>query len=363
MMALEKKEIKGTTPQQLLRLLLSWEEKPYRLSQIMNWLYRKRVSSWEEMTDLSLPLRERLRDAFCLHSLQPLCTQKDPADGTLKFLFALTDGEKIETVLLEEETRATLCLSTQVGCAIGCPFCASGLLGLKRSLTPGEIVDQLLQVLRLRGDEPPITNLVLMGMGEPLANYQATLEALALFQYEKGLAFGPRKLVLSTSGLAPMIRRLAQEEVRLKLAISLHSPRDEVRDFLVPINRKYPLEELLSACSFYQRQKKLPMTFEYAMIDGLNDSRADADLLASCCRRVGAKVHLFPFNTFPSSPFKPSAMERIYQFQERLRSKKVLAFVRQPRGAHIAAACGQLAYKGDERGKALSFKERKSFPP
>src|SRR2546425_970948 len=321
-------DIKSLTREELVARLREWGEPAYRADQLLEWIYRHHAASWEAMTSLPKSLRNKLGEHYSLHSLA-LVRKQGSRDTTQKFLWRLKDGALIESVLIpanpalygDASDRHTLCVSTQVGCAYGCKFCASGLEGWKRNLRVEEIVEQVLAVERwneqaqARGDgretignapeaahHPlPLTsrlidNLVIMGMGEPLANYEHLIKALGILNAPWGGGIGARKITVSTSGLAPQIRRLAEEPLQFRLAVSLHGATDEVRNKIMPVNRKYPLRELMSACEYYQQKKGRMITFEYILIAGVNDHLGQVRPLASLARRLHAKVNLIPYN-------------------------------------------------------------------
>ncbi len=317
----------------------------YRARQIWQWLFQKRATSFSEMTNLSATLRRQLDEGFEISRLR-LIRRSEARDGTVKFLFGLSDGENIESVLIPEPRRLTLCVSTQAGCAFGCAFCATALLGLKRNLRASEIIDQVLEAGRALSAGRRITHVVLMGMGEPLANYRETLKALnVMTDTSWGLGLSPRRVTLSTVGLIPQIKRL-MEETRINLAISLHAATDAVRGRLMPVNRKYPLSELIDCCRSLPLPRRKRITFEYVLLRGVNDSVEDAQNLCQLLRGIRCKVNVIPFNAHPGSVFeRPSDME-IERFQKVLQDHGLQINVRRPRGDDIQAACGQL--QGEE---------------
>lgn len=336
-------ELLGLTLDDLRRLAEQWGEPVYRGNQLYHALYAEGCWQFSRMSNLSRPLRERLERDTRL-SLPQIEKRYTSADGTARYLLRLGDGKTIETVWMPEATRQTLCLSTQAGCAVDCHFCATAQLGLLRNLPAGEIVGQVLVVLadnrpRLR----PHTNVVLMGQGEPLLNYDATLQAVRLLADPAGMNIPLKKITLSTSGIVPGIRRLAEEKLRPKLAVSLNATRDEQRSALMPINRKYPLAELLDACRHYLLRPRERLTFEYVLLGGLNDTPADARRLAKLLAGLRAKVNLIPWNPVPGSPYRAPEESRLAEFQRRLRQAGLLAFIRRSRGQDVFAACGQLA--------------------
>jgi 23S rRNA (adenine2503-C2)-methyltransferase len=378
-------DIKSLTREELETQFAAWKQPKYRVAQLLEWLYVHRVTSWEAMTNLPKPFREKLKENFSFQTLELLRKQGAPVlrsgtaeggrDTTQKFLWRLHDHSLIESVLIpanpalygEASDRHTLCVSTQVGCAYGCKFCASGLDGLKRNLTPDEIVEQVLAVERRHqqqskvesressaGSRPSsldprlIDNLVIMGMGEPLANYDHLLKALRILNAPWGGRIGARKITISTSGLAPQIRRLANEPLQFRLAISLHGATDEVRNKIMPVNRKYPLKELVAACEEYQAQKGRMLTFEYILIAGVNDSVGQAKPLAALARRLFAKVNLIPYNRVEGLPWERPDEETQEKFLAALEKQRVTATLRREKGHDIDAACGQLRLKTEK---------------
>lgn len=362
-------DIRSVTRDELAGVLEGWGEKRYRTDQVLNWLYRRRAGSWDLMSNLPRPLRERLSEHYALKTFD-LVTVQGAADLTRKFLWRLADGALIESVLIranpalygDSSDRMTLCVSSQVGCAYGCRFCASGIEGWRRNLGPEEFVEQVLAVERWHvestalasPDQPPptvpassrlISNLVVMGMGEPLANYDNLLRALRVLNAPWGGGIGARKITISTSGLAPEIRRLANEPEQFRLAVSLHGPTDEVRSRLMPVNRRYPLQELMAACLEYQQRRGRMISFEYILIAGVNDQPNLVRPLADLARRVHAKVNLIPCNPVEGLPWQRPAEAVCEAFCEGLNALGVTATLRSEKGREIDAACGQLRLK------------------
>jgi 23S rRNA (adenine2503-C2)-methyltransferase len=322
----------------------------YRRRQIAEWLYAKRAASFAEMTNLPAAMRAQLEANYDFTALK-LARVQGSHDTTRKLLWHLRSGDYVESVLIpasldlfgERSDRFTLCLSTQVGCAYGCKFCASGLEGFKRNLTPGEIVAQILETER--ATKTKMNNLVFMGMGEPLANYANLMKALDIINAPWGVGIGARHITVSTSGLAPQIRELANQPLQIRLALSLHGATDPVRTQIMPVNRKYPLAELLDACADYQAKKRKMMTLEYILIEGVNDSPEQAGMLAKHARRLHAKVNLIPYNTVAGLEWKRPSDFVIDRFAAILTGAKVTATVRREKGHDIDAACGQLRLK------------------
>jgi 23S rRNA (adenine2503-C2)-methyltransferase len=319
----------------------------YRARQVAGWLYEKRVQSFEEMTDLPRELRTRFSVQFAFGKIDTVRILGS-RDRTRKFLFRLSDESLIETVLIpaspalygSRSDRRTICVSTQVGCAYGCKFCASGLEGFSRNLLPNEIVDQIIAVERESAEK--IDNIVFMGMGEPLANLGNVMRAIQIINARWGLGIGARHITLSTSGLAPQIRKLADEHLQIRLAISLHGATDEVRSQIMPVNRRYNLETLFAACDYYAKNKKQRLTFEYILIANVNDSLDQARRLGRIARRLEAKVNLIPYNTVHGLPWSRPSPEQQERFLSILRDSGAAATLRREKGHDIDAACGQL---------------------
>jgi len=342
-----KIDIKSFQFEELQEMLRGLGEPSYRVGQIADWLYKKRVESFENMTDLPHALRAQLAKLFTFDRLE-IVRALGSRDTTRKFLFRLADGNLIESVLIpaspalygEKSDRRTICISTQVGCAYGCKFCASGLEGFSRNLHPNEIVDQIVAVETQGGEK--IDNIVFMGMGEPLGNFDKVMRAIRIINARWGLGIGARHITVSTSGLAPQIKKLADEPLQIRLAVSLHGATDEVRNQIMPINRKYNIETLLSACDYYAERKKQRLTFEYILIAGVNDSEEQAHLLAQHARRLSAKVNLIPYNAVKGLEWSRPSRNRQEEFLSTLRTHKIAATLRREKGHDIDAACGQL---------------------
>ncbi len=332
----------------------------YHAKQIAEWLYKKRAASFDEMTDLPRKLRLHLAGQFSFGKID-VVRVLGARDTTRKFLFRLSDEALIESVLIPaspalygmRSDRRTVCVSTQVGCAYGCKFCASGLEGFSRNLRPNEIIDQILAIEREAGDK--IDNIVFMGMGEPLANFDNVMRAIRIINARRGLSIGARHITVSTSGLAPQIRKLAEESLQIRLAVSLHGANDQVRNQIMPINRRYNIETLLSACDYYASRKKQHLTFEYILIEGVNDSDEQACLLVRHAQRVKAKVNLIPYNIVRGLPWARPSQDRQEKFLSILRADNIPATLRREKGHEIEAACGQLRLqtKKIEQGSGL----------
>lgn len=322
-------------------------EKPYRAQQLMQWIHQVGLHDFGQMTNISKAFREKLM-AFAEIRLPELVRCQESKDGTHKWLLKLSCGNCIETVFIPEKTRGTLCVSSQVGCALNCSFCSTGKQGFNRNLTTAEIIGQLWFAVRTLSakegsHDRKVTNVVMMGMGEPLLNFDNVVAAMDIMMHDFGYGLSKRRVTLSTSGIVPELERL-RELSPVSLAVSLHAPTDELRDILVPINKKYPLKELMSLCKrYFKDEPRRYITFEYVMLKGVNDSLAHADALIRCLRGVPAKVNLIPFNPFPMTEYERSSQEAIDAFRLRLMSKGMNTITRKTRGDDIDAACGQLA--------------------
>ncbi|MDP3072214.1 MAG: 23S rRNA (adenine(2503)-C(2))-methyltransferase RlmN [Opitutaceae bacterium] len=355
-----KPPLTGETLDSLTERLRAQGEPAFRAKQILDWLYKKRVRSWDEMSNLSKPLRTWLAGTF---ELMPatLVLNKQSEDVTDKLLLGLGDRSLIETVIIRvpqegvgvEHSRKTICISTQVGCAMGCVFCASGLAGLKRDLSAGEIVAQLLQVCyredartpRARMELASFDNIVVMGMGEPLANYDATILALTILNAEWGLGFGARRITISTSGLVPKILKLAEEKLGFRLAISLHGATDEVREKIMPVNKAFPLAKLIPAVQAFNEKHGRMVTLEFILIEDVNDMLPQAEKLRDIARDLHAHVNLIPYNTVEGLPWKRPSLTRQERFADVLRAARISVTLRREKGHDIDAACGQLRLK------------------
>ncbi len=337
----EKHNIKDFSLRELEAELSKLGEKPYRARQIFEWIYQKGASDFNEMSNLPASLRETFQQKLRISSYNIIKRQISKLDGTRKYLFGLEDGETIEAVLIPAQGRNTVCLSSQVGCAFGCRFCASGLAGIKRDLCCSEILDQILGISNdLKGER--ITNVVMMGMGEPLANYDNVMKAIAILNSPFGFGIGARKITISTSGYIPGIKRFMKEKSQIELSVSLHGATEEVRSYLMPINKKYPLEELMKVCRDYVKEKNRIITFEYVLIKDVNASREDANALSKLLSGLSCKVNLIPFNPVSNFDFLPPADKDIKEFQKVIKNSGINSTIRTQRGADIAAACGQL---------------------
>ncbi len=323
-------------------------EKPFRAEQVLKWVYHQGVTDFDQMTNLGLALRLRLSGLAVIEPPRVLSEQLS-VDGTTKWLIGFGGGNAVETVFIPEPNRGTLCISSQVGCALNCTFCATGAQGFNRNLSTGEIIGQVWLAAQALGHQRNgkrrITNVVLMGMGEPLLNFDAVVGAMSLMRDDLGFGFAARRVTLSTAGLVPGIDRL-RDTIDVALAVSLHAPEDALRETLVPLNRKYPIKELMRSCADYVSDKhKRSITFEYTLIDGVNDHPEHARQLVKLLRRLPSKLNLIPFNPFPGTRYRCSPEARIRAFQEIVMAGGLIATVRKTRGDDIDAACGQLAGK------------------
>ena len=343
----------GKTEDELIALAKEMGEAPFRGKQLYQSIYGRRVLDVAQMTDLSKPLRDTLAENAKVTATE-IAHVFYSTDGTRRYLFRLGDGREAEAVFMPEVRRDTICISCQVGCAVGCKFCMTAQLGVKRNMTAGEIISQVAIVLNEvygAGNETPHgTNLVFMGMGESFLNYQEVMQSIRVMADQNGLGISPKRVTVSTSGIVPRIYEFANEAVRPHLAISLSSTTEEQRNDLMPINRKYTLADLMKACREYPLDERERMTFEYVMLEGVNDSDEDARRLVKLLNGIRAKVNLIPHNPAPELPYKASPMPRILAFQKILTDKDVPAFIRRPRGQDISAACGQLAARHQAQG-------------
>lgn len=336
----------------LENLFIRLGEKPFRARQVLRWIHQRFVTDFHAMTDLSQPLRERLANTAVI-AFPEVVQRHDSADGTCKWLLRLADGGCIETVFIPEEDRGTLCVSSQVGCILDCSFCATGKQGFNRNLQAAEIIGQVWLANRALGRNPKekrvITNVVMMGMGEPLANFNNVVAAMQLMLDDLAYGLSRRRVTLSTAGIVPAIDRL-RAVCPVSLAVSLHAPADSLRDELVPLNRRYPLRALLAACRRYVAgDKKREVTFEYVMLAGVNDSLREARSLLRLLRGLPAKINLIPFNPFPGSTYRCSDRETVIRFREELQRGGLVTVTRKTRGEDIDAACGQLAGRVRDR--------------
>lgn len=342
-----KKDFRELSREEMLSLLQEWEEKKFRASQVYDWIWKKGAGTFDEMTNVSKELREKLNANFFIHSLR-IDTQQQSSDGTLKFRFETFDHHFIEGVLIPTPHRLTACVSSQVGCSLSCAFCATGQMGRERNLEFDEIFDQV--VLLNRASEKHfkknLTNIVFMGMGEPLLNYANVMKAIDKITSPEGLGISPRRITVSTAGIAKMITKLGDDGVKFRLALSLHAATDEKRSAIMPINDSNNLEALIEALDYFFSKTHNRISFEYILLNGVNDSIDDARQLIKLCRRVPVKVNLIEYNRVANTPFHKTENDRALAFQEFLAQHNITATLRRSRGKDIDAACGQLANKG-----------------
>lgn len=340
----------GYSLKHLQEKMVSMGEKPYRAIQLYQWIYERKVFDFDAMSDISKKFRDVLKANFCL-TLPKIFKQQQSADGTVKMLLEMEDGAKVETVLMRYDYGNAVCVSSEVGCSMGCAFCASGLIKKTRDLTASEMVGQVLMMdAFLKEEGQRVTHIVVMGTGEPFDNYDNVLEFVRICNEQHGLAIGARHITVSTCGLVDGIRKYANEGLQINLAISLHAPNDKIRQRLMPIARLYPLEELMDAVRYYEKNAGRRVTFEYILIDGINDAIENADELADLIRGTLAYVNLICYNPVKEKPFKRPSEKRISAFYDRLKKRGVNCTIRKEFGTDIDAACGQLRAKY-ERGK------------
>lgn len=352
------------TRDQMKEFLVSLGEKPFRADQLMKWIYHFCVDDFDKMTNINKVLREQLKKHAVIEA-PVVVKRQDSADGTIKFVMGLRGGQEVETVWIPEKDRRTLCVSSQVGCALDCSFCSTAQQGFNRNLTVSEIIGQVWRVGQIIGSygdtgEKPVTNVVMMGMGEPLLNLNNVVPAMELMMEDYGFGLSKRRVTLSTSGVVPALDML-KEKIDVALAISLHAPTNALRDELVPINKKYPMEEFLAASRRYVEHSRAndKVTVEYVMLEGINDSMEQAHQLAEALKDTPSKINLIPFNPYPGSPYKRSSNSRIDRFNKILQEYGFTVIVRKTRGDDIDAACGQLVGDVIDRTKRLVKKQMK----
>ncbi|UCG28997.1 MAG: 23S rRNA (adenine(2503)-C(2))-methyltransferase RlmN [Bacteroidales bacterium] len=346
----EKPEIRDLKPGDIQAFFQSRGEKKYRSDQVLEWLWKKGAVSFGEMTNLPLPVRELLQQAFTINAARMEITQTS-RDGTVKIGFRLADNLLVEGVLIPSGSRATACISSQAGCPLGCVFCATGIYGYRRNLTAGEIFDQVvaLNELSVLQRKKPLSNVVLMGMGEPLLNYENVMQAIYRLTSETGLGISPHRITLSTVGISDRIKQMGDDRVKINLAVSLHTANKLKRDAIVPVNKSNPLSSLSSAVKYFYDKTKTRITFEYILLKDFNDGISDAKELAAFCRIVPCKINLIEYNPAGKDRFRKSSAESMNHFKEFLESKNLIVNIRKSRGADIDAACGQLANKSKNR--------------
>jgi 23S rRNA (adenine2503-C2)-methyltransferase len=345
----ERTNLIGASLEEIEVLAAELGEPRFRARQVYAGIYRRRLRTWESFTDLAKPLREKLSERFVITRPDPIRVFQS-SDGTRRYLFEVSGGHRIESVFIPEEKRDTFCISTQVGCAVECLFCVTGKLPMRRNLSAGEIVGQVLAMRADRKTDLKRLNIVIMGMGEPLLNYEQVMKALRLMTDPLGMSISARRITLSTSGIVPGLERLAQEDLVPNLAISLNATTDAVRDRLIPINRKWNIAALLDACRRFPLEARRRITFEYVLIEGTNDTEEDALRLVKLLKGLKKKINLIPLNADPWIPLKPPSEERALAFQKILLEHHLTAYIRRPRGNDISAACGMLAGRESARG-------------
>lgn len=345
-----KKQLKGLTLEEIENCLNDLGVQKFRAKQLFKWVYDIGVLSFDEMLNIPKELRKKLSELFILKTLKFHSKQISETDGTTKFIFETSKNHKTESVIIPDKNRTTLCLSTQVGCPLDCKFCATGLMGYKQNLTPGEIFDQFLIASKYYGKQ--ITNIVYMGMGEPLLNFENTLKSLTIFNSDLISNIHLKQITVSTSGIVPNIYKLADSSLNVRLALSLHSCYNEIRNTIMPINKKYPFEKLIEAAKYYVDKTGLKITIEYIMLKGINDRDEDVKGLSKLFSQLPLKINIIPFNSLKhmnptglSAELEPTSKENIYEFVKKLRDKNMQVMVRETQGEDIAAACGQLAIK------------------
>ncbi len=344
------KPLKGFTLKELKEYFKSTGEPAYRAGQVFKWLYGDMVDSFEQMSDLPKSLRSTLSEKFKIDTLRYSDKQSSSSTGTIKYIFETNEGYKIESVIIPEKKRKTLCISTQVGCPLDCKFCATGLMGYKKNLTAGEIFDQY-KFASKDYTQNRITNIVYMGMGEPLLNFKETVKSLQIFAEELTTGISLKKITVSTAGIAPKIKELEETGLRIKLAFSLHSCFEEIRSKIMPVNKKYSLKENIEALKSYSDKSNTRITFEYVMIEGINDRNEDIKAIARLMSTIPGKLNIIPFNSLEhmnptglAGKLRSTPMEEIQKFANKLREKNITVMLRNTQGDDIAAACGQLAY-------------------
>ncbi|CAM3796469.1 bifunctional tRNA (adenosine(37)-C2)-methyltransferase TrmG/ribosomal RNA large subunit methyltransferase RlmN [Rheinheimera salexigens] len=355
------------TRSEIQQLFVDMGEKPFRADQVMKWIYHYCVDNFDEMTNINKVLREKLKKR-CEITAPEVAMQQESSDGTIKFIMRLSGGQEVETVWIPEKDRRTLCVSSQVGCALDCSFCSTAQQGFNRNLSVSEIIGQVWRVAKIIGsyggsDVKPVTNVVMMGMGEPLLNLNNVVPAMQLMLEDFGFGLSKRRVTLSTSGVVPALD-LLREKIDVALAISLHAPNNALRDQLVPVNKKYPMEEFLAASRRYVEASKAndKVTIEYVMLDGINDSMEQAHELAHALKDTPSKINLIPFNPYPGSPYKRSSNSRIDRFNKVLHEYGFTVIVRKTRGGDIDAACGQLVGDVIDRTNRQLKKQEKGQP-
>lgn len=333
-------DVKSLTLPELTAELTSMEEKPFRARQMYEWMHVKLARGFDEMTNLSKALREECGNRFTYTALQAVRVQESKIDGTKKFLFELSDGQLVESVWMRYRHGNSVCISSQVGCRMGCAFCASGIEGLERNLTPGEMLDQIYAITRLTGER--VSNVVVMGTGEPLDNYNNLLTFIRMLTDEDGLHISQRNVTVSTCGLVPQMKLLAREKLQITLALSLHATTDEKRESLMPVAKRYKIEELMEACAYYFQETGRRITLEYSLVRGVNDSERDAERLCRLAKPLHCHINLIPVNPVRDRDFARPDADRIRAFQNILEKNRINGSIRRELGRDIDGACGQL---------------------
>lgn len=337
---MDKKDLKSLNLQELKNEMESLGEKPFRAKQMYEWMHKKLVRSFDEMTNLSETMREKCKNLYEFTSLNVVRVQESKLDGTRKFLFGLSDGNVVESVWMKYKHGNSVCISSQVGCRMGCKFCASTLDGLERSLLPSEMLDQIYAISKYTGER--VSNIVVMGSGEPMDNYDNLLKFIELISDENGLNISQRNITVSTCGLVPKMRELADEELQITLALSLHATTDEKRKRLMPIANKYGIAELMEACAYYFDKTGRRLTFEYSLVGGVNDTDEDAKELIELVKPLNCHVNLIPVNPIKERDFVESNAKRVQSFKNKLEKNKINVTIRREMGRDIDGACGQL---------------------
>ena len=339
---MQVKKIRDYSPKKLESYIVELGEKPYRARQVCKWLYQKKAKSFDEMTDLSVATRNKIKSIFEIEPSIKVIDEQISSDGTIKYLFELSDSNRIESVIIPEKKRKTLCISSQVGCALACKFCLTGTVGKIRNLETSEIVDQFLFVNSRFPDS--ITNIVFMGMGEPLDNIEKVIDTIEILTDENSIGMSPKRITVSTSGLVPRIEELGKR-ISVNLSISLNASNDKTRNEVMPINKKYPIKKLINAAVRFPLPSRKTLTFEYVLLKGVNDSTQNAYEVVELLRGINCKINLIPFNEAFPLPYKTPEINRVYEFQKILENAKINAKIRKSRGRDILGACGQLAAK------------------
>ena len=344
----------GLEMRKLINLMVEEGQKPYRATQLYSWIYEKKATSFDEMSDISLKFREVLKEKYCL-DLPNIHTKQVSKDGTIKLLLKLKDGYKVECVLMRYDYGCAACVSSQVGCNMGCSFCSSGILGKQRDLTPDEMMGQILiinQILKEENKGQHVTHVVVMGTGEPFDNYDNVLDFIKILNHPKGLAIGARHITVSTCGIPKGIYRYADEHMQTNLAISLHAPNNELRSRLMKVNKAYPLEEVMEAVRYYEKETKRRVTYEYLLLEGINDTQEHAEQLIRLIKGTMGYVNLIPYNeTNKDAAFHRSSGNRVHAFLDYLMRGGVTATIRKEFGSDIDAACGQLKAKVEKEAQ------------